>query len=89
MNPRHVAPRLIGRLELSTDLGAFLGDRRVGRHEAIERPSLSAAVVTRKSTESPGLAVGARSSAASKVSSVILAVIDTVNRMSAPGVMAK
>jgi len=37
MKPRHVAPRLTGHLEVSTDLGAFLGDKRVRLLEAIEQ----------------------------------------------------
>jgi len=37
MKPRHAAPRLTGHLEVSTDLGAFLGDKRVRLLEAIER----------------------------------------------------
>lgn len=37
MKPRHATPRLTGHLEVSTDLGAFLGDRRVRLLEAIER----------------------------------------------------
>ena len=37
MKPRHVAPRLTGHLEVSTDLGAFLGDKRVRLLEAIAR----------------------------------------------------
>ena len=35
MKPRHVAPHLTGHLEVSTDLGAFLGDKRVRLLEAI------------------------------------------------------
>jgi molybdate transport system regulatory protein len=35
MKPRHATPRLTGRLEVSTDLGAFLGDKRVKLLEAI------------------------------------------------------
>lgn len=35
--PRQVTPRLTGRLEVETDLGAFLGDTRVRLLEAIER----------------------------------------------------
>ncbi|MCA0239550.1 MAG: TOBE domain-containing protein [Proteobacteria bacterium] len=37
MKPRHAAPRLTGHLEVSTDLGAFLGDTRVRLLEQIER----------------------------------------------------
>lgn len=37
MKPRHATPRLTGRLEVSTDLGAFLGDKRVRLLEAIDR----------------------------------------------------
>ncbi|WP_088279946.1 TOBE domain-containing protein, partial [Ideonella sp. A 288] len=37
MKPRQVASRLTGRLEVSTDLGAFLGDTRVKLLEAIDR----------------------------------------------------
>lgn len=37
MKPRLVAPRLTGHLEVSTDLGAFLGDKRVRLLEAIAR----------------------------------------------------
>ena len=37
MKPRHVVPRLTGHLEVSTDLGAFLGGKRVRLLEAIER----------------------------------------------------
>ena len=37
MKSRHVAPRLTGHLEVSTNLGAFLGDKRVRLLEAIER----------------------------------------------------
>jgi molybdate transport system regulatory protein len=37
MKPRHVTPRLTGHLEVSTDLGAFLGDKRVKLLEAIDR----------------------------------------------------
>ncbi len=36
MKPRRAAPRLTGHLEVSTDLGAFLGDKRVRLLEAIE-----------------------------------------------------
>ena len=36
MKPRDVAPRLTGRLEVMTDLGAFLGDTRVKLLEAID-----------------------------------------------------
>lgn len=44
MKPRHVASRLTGRLEVSTDLGAFLGDTRVRLLEAIgEHGSISQA----------------------------------------------
>ena len=37
MKSRHVTPRLTGHLEVSTDLGAFLGDKRVRLLEAIDR----------------------------------------------------
>ena len=37
MKPRHAAPRLTGHLEVSTDLGAFLGDTRVRLLEQIDR----------------------------------------------------
>ena len=37
MQPRLVAPRLTGHLEVSTELGAFLGDKRVRLLEAIAR----------------------------------------------------
>jgi molybdate transport system regulatory protein len=37
MKPRHTTPRLTGHLEVSTDLGAFLGDKRVRLLEAIDR----------------------------------------------------
>ena len=37
MKPRRAAPRLTGHLELSTELGAFLGDKRVRLLEAIEQ----------------------------------------------------
>lgn len=37
MKPRHITPRLTGHLEVSTDLGAFLGDKRVRLLEAIDR----------------------------------------------------
>ena len=37
MKPRQVNPRLTGHLEVSTDLGAFLGDKRVRLLEAIDR----------------------------------------------------
>lgn len=37
MTPRHVTPRLTGHLEVSTELGAFLGDKRVRLLEAIAR----------------------------------------------------
>ncbi|MFT3820698.1 MAG: TOBE domain-containing protein [Rubrivivax sp.] len=37
MKPRHAVPRLTGHLEVSTDLGAFLGDTRVRLLEQIER----------------------------------------------------
>lgn len=37
MKPRHATPRLTGHLEVSTDLGAFLGDKRVRLLEAIGR----------------------------------------------------
>ncbi len=37
MKPRHATPRLTGHLEVSTDLGAFLGDKRVKLLEAIDR----------------------------------------------------
>lgn len=37
MKPRRVTPRLTGHLEVSTDLGAFLGDKRVKLLEAIDR----------------------------------------------------
>ncbi len=36
MKPRHVAPRLTGHLEVTTDLGAFLGGTRVRLLEAID-----------------------------------------------------
>ena len=36
MKPRRVAPRMTGRLEVLTDLGAFLGDTRVRLLEAID-----------------------------------------------------
>ena len=36
MKPRQVTPRLTGHLEVSTDLGAFLGDKRVRLLEAID-----------------------------------------------------
>ena len=36
MKPRQVATRLTGHLEVSTDLGAFLGDTRVRLLEAID-----------------------------------------------------
>lgn len=35
--PRHVTPRLTGRLEVQTDLGTFLGDTRVRLLEEIDR----------------------------------------------------
>ena len=37
MKPRRTAPRLTGHLEVSTDRGAFLGDKRVRLLEAIEQ----------------------------------------------------
>ena len=37
MKPRHAPPRLTGHLEVSTDLDAFLGDKRVRLLEAIEQ----------------------------------------------------
>ena len=70
MKPHLVAPRLTGHLEVSTDLGAFLGDKRVRLLEAIARHGS----ITQDAVAELGLKPGLAASAVIKASQVVLGV---------------